>query len=155
RRFAQGLDEMAGGAAHRPPLQPSHPRKTSRAAAGRHRKGFANGITLRDDTCSMLWLPDTFFFKVIPIFFQQLPYLGVYYQHTIGLITISVIIIFMIVFSRVEVGEGSNFGNNRLVISPRFFNCRFRRKSNASLLVIMIENCGAILGSDIVSLAVQ
>src|SRR5437588_4036517 len=103
----------------------------------------------------MLKSPDTFFFYIIPIFFQQLPYLGVYYQHTIGLITISVIIISMIVFSRVEVGERSHFGNNRLVIGPRFFNCCFRRKGNASLLIIMIENCGAILGSDIVSLSVQ
>src|SRR6266536_4186327 len=104
---------------------------------------------------STLKSPDTFFFYIIPIFFQQLAYLRVYYQHTIGLITISVIIIFMIVSSWIEVGEGSNFSNNRLVIGPRFFNCYFRRKGNAPLLIIMIENCGAILGSDIVSLAVQ
>ncbi len=64
-------------------------------------------------------LPHNFVLQILAILFHQLLHLRINHEHTVGLITVAIVVILVILFRRVEVGKRGDLRNDGLLVSAR------------------------------------
>src|SRR5579875_3105748 len=94
-------------------------------------------------------------FDLILVILHEFLNLGVDDQHAVRLVGVAVIIVFMIVLSRIKVGEGGNFRDYRLLIQMGLLQGRLRVQGGLALLIIVVVDGRAILCTHIVALTIK